>query len=253
VKRARAPIVAFTDSDCAPADGWLEQLLAPFDDPRVGAVGGCERDDPADPAIARAVHFAMTSPITTGRVRGGRGPRAGAYRPRSFNMAVRRDAFLRAGGFADAYYGEDIDLGLRLDRLGFVSVFAPGSRVHHRRRTTPGGLWAQAFAMGRARARLMRSDRGHAEFVYALPTLALAFALALAGASVASPVARGLAAAALGVGALYLLAVGWQARRAAGDLRVAVLAPAVFALQQTAYGAGFLAGLLQPARGEAAR
>jgi len=253
VERARAPIVAFTDSDCTPAVGWLEQLLAPFDDPRVGAVGGCESDDPADPAIARAVHFAMTSPITTGRIRGGRGRPAGSYRPRSFNMAVRRDAFLRAGGFADAYYGEDIDLSLRIDRLGFASVFAPDSRVHHRRRTTPGGIWLQAFAMGRARARLMRSDRGHAELVYALPSLALALASALAAASIASPAARGFAAAALGVAALYLLAVGREARRASGDLRVALLAPAVFVLQQTAYGAGFLTGLLRRTGGKLAR
>jgi GT2 family glycosyltransferase len=253
VERARAPIVAFTDSDCTPAVDWLEELLAPFDDPRVGAVGGRESDDPADPAMARAVHFAMTSPLTTGRVRGGRGRRAGRYRPRSFNMAARRDAFLRAGGFADAYYGEDIDLSLRIDRLGFISEFAPKSRVHHRRRRTPGGIWTQAFAMGRARARLMRSDRGHAEFVYALPTLVLAFAFALTVAAIASPTARGLTSAALGVAALYLLAVGWEALRTAGDLRVALLAPLVFILQQTAYGAGFLAGLLRRTREEYAR
>ena len=253
VERARAPIVAFTDSDCTPAAGWLEELLAPFDDPRVGAVGGRESDDPEDPAMARAVHFAMTSPLTTGRVRGGRGRSAGRYRPRSFNMAVRRDVFLRAGGFADAYYGEDIDLSLRIDRLGFISVFAPESRVHHRRRATPAGVWAQAFAMGRARARLMRSDRGHAELVYALPTLAMAFALALAAAAIASRAMRGLAAVALGMAALYLLAVGWEALRAAGDLRVALLAPLIFVLQQTAYGSGFLAGLLRCRREEYAR
>jgi hypothetical protein len=168
-------------------------------------------------------------------------------------MAVRRDALLRAGGFADAYYGEDIDLSLRVERLGFVSAFAPESRVHHRRRSTPAGLWKQAFAMGRARARLMRSDRGHAEFVYALPTLALVVALALAAAAIASRALRGGAAVALGLLALYLLAVGWGALRAAGDLRVALLAPPVFVLQQTAYGAGFLAGLVRRAREEKVR
>ena len=141
----------------------------------------------------------------------------------------------------------------RIARLGFISVFAQESRVHHRRRAPPAGVWAQAFAMGRARARLMRSDRGHAELVYALPTLAMAFALALTAAAIASRAMRELAAVALGMAALYLIAVGWEALRAAGDLRVALLAPLIFVLQQTAYGSGFLAGLLRRSREEYAR
>jgi cellulose synthase/poly-beta-1,6-N-acetylglucosamine synthase-like glycosyltransferase len=245
VERARGAFVAFTDSDCRPEEGWLEELLLPFEDPQVGAVGGREVDDPTEPALARAVHFAMTSPLTTGRVRGGRGLRVGRFRPRSFNMAARRELCQRAGGFADTFYGEDVDLSLRIERLGFVMVFAPGASVHHRRRCTLQGIAQQAYSMGAARARLMRSDRGHREVAYLLPPLALLSVVALLLAATWVPAVRPAVSAVGAIAALYLVAVSWQARRASGDLRVALRAPAVFALQQSAYGLGLLAGVVR--------
>ena len=36
--RVSTPVVAFIDSDCVPDEGWLEPLLAHFDDPMVAAV-----------------------------------------------------------------------------------------------------------------------------------------------------------------------------------------------------------------------
>jgi len=250
VERAGGGIVAFTDSDCRPAPGWLEELLAPFADAAVGAVGGGEIDDPGAPPLARAAHFALTSPLTTARLRGGAGRRIGSFRPRSFSMAVRRDAFDRAGGFADAFYGEDVDLSLRVARLGLATVFAPRSLVHHRRRDSWRGIGQQAFAMGRARARLMRCDRGHAEPVYALPALAVLTAATLSAAALWWRGARVAVLAALTVSIGYGIAVGWQAWRTAEDVRVAWRAPLVVALQQAAYGVGFLAGMLRPLRME---
>ena len=31
---AKAPIILFTDDDCAPMPGWLDAMLGPFKDPR---------------------------------------------------------------------------------------------------------------------------------------------------------------------------------------------------------------------------
>ena len=39
-RAARAPILAFTDDDAVCSPDWLRQLLAAFDNPRVGCVGG---------------------------------------------------------------------------------------------------------------------------------------------------------------------------------------------------------------------
>ncbi|MBE7561352.1 glycosyltransferase family 2 protein, partial [bacterium] len=37
---ARAPLLAFIDSDCIPRPDWLAQLIRPFDDPTVSGVQG---------------------------------------------------------------------------------------------------------------------------------------------------------------------------------------------------------------------
>lgn len=54
------------------------------------------------------------------------------------NMIVRRDAFLAAGGFDEAYFAylEDVDLGWRLWAGGERVVFAPDAVVHHRSMAT---------------------------------------------------------------------------------------------------------------------
>lgn len=250
---ARGRILLFLDSDCTACPGWIEALVAAFDDPAVGAAGSAEGVPEDASALERAVHFALTSPLTTGRVRGGEGRRAARYRPRSFGMAVRRDLFERAGGFPDMFYGEDLDLSLRVAAQGFRAVFAARARVCHRRRAALEGIAAQAFRMGRARARLARRDRRHAEAVYLLPPVVLVSLLLLvAGALAAPPLRPVLVAAVLACGA-YLSAVSLAAARATRDAGVAWRAPLVVAVQQAAYGAGFLAGLAPAERGVATR
>ncbi len=48
-------------------------------------------------------------------------------------VLLRREAFEQVGGFDPAYfmYFEDVDLGDRLGRAGWLSVYAPAARVHH--------------------------------------------------------------------------------------------------------------------------
>ena len=48
-------------------------------------------------------------------------------------LLLRREAFEQVGGFDPAYfmYFEDVDLGDRLGRAGWLSVYAPAARVHH--------------------------------------------------------------------------------------------------------------------------
>ena len=40
ITAATAPVIAFTDDDCVPAEDWLEALLVPYSNPEVVAVGG---------------------------------------------------------------------------------------------------------------------------------------------------------------------------------------------------------------------
>ncbi len=249
-RAASGDVLVFLDSDCVPHAGWLEAMLAPLRDPAVGAVGGAEVLDPSEPALARAFHFVLTSGLTTGGIRGRAGRRAGRYRPRTFSLALRRDAFERAGGFAGLRNGEDIDLSLRVARLGLGLVYAPEARVFHRRRRTVGAFVRQCFAMGRARTTLIRRDRGHAEPVYFLPALALLGTIGLAIAATLSAAARPVAVAAAAGAGLYLAGVLLAGARALASPGPALLAPLAFVVQQAAYGAGFLHGIARPFREE---
>ncbi len=242
--RARGRALVFLDSDCCALPGWLPAMLAPLERPEVGAVGGAEALDPEEPLLGRVFHFVLTSPLTTGRIRGGLGGRAARYRPRSYSLAVRRADFERVGGFAPMRHGEDIDFAMRIERLGLGLVHAPDARVRHRRRRTWRGFSAQLHAMGRARPALGRIDRSHLEPIYLLPPAGLLLAAALAAAAAVLPAARTVAAAAFGGLLLYLAVVGIAAAVALRSAAAFLLAPFAFLVQQASYGAGFLRGLV---------
>ncbi|HEX5136155.1 MAG TPA: glycosyltransferase [Planctomycetota bacterium] len=242
-RRARGRALVFLDSDCRVLPGWLEAMLAPLERADVGAVGGAEALDPLEPLLGRVFHFVLTSPLTTGRIRGGSGGRAARYRPRSYSLAVRRADFERAGGFRPMHHGEDIDFAARIAALGLDLVHAPDARVHHRRRRTWKGFAAQLHAMGRARAALIRRDRVHLEPFYLAPPGALLLAACAGVAAALVPAARVVVAALACAALAYLLAVGMAAARALGAPRALALAPLAFVVQQAAYGTGFLRGL----------
>ncbi len=246
--RARGETLVFMDSDCRALPGWLAAIDAPLRDPAIGVVGGAEALDPEEPALGRAIHFVLTSALTTGGLRGGAGAKIARYRPRASRRAVRRAAFQAAGGFSGRFHGEDIDLSLRLAARGLALVHAPEARVHHRRRRSLADFLAQTFHMGRARTTLFRLDRRHIEPAYFLPAIALLSALGVAIAALVSPAVRPIAALALAGAGAYLALVGLAAALALRSAAAALLAPIAFAVQQVGYGAGFLAGIVSPER-----
>jgi GT2 family glycosyltransferase len=243
-KRARGHVLVFLDSDCRALPGWLGAMIEPLGRDAVGAVGGAEALDPEEPLLGRVFHFVLTSPLTTGRIRGGSGGRAAKYRPRSYSLAVRRRDFERVGGFSPMHHGEDIDFVTRVGALGLDLVHAPDARVHHRRRRTWAGFAAQLRAMGRARAALIRVDRVHLEPLYLVPPAGILLAAGAALLAAFVPAARIAAATLAGILLVYLVAVGLAAARTLGTPRALALAPLAFLVQQVSYGAGLLLGSL---------
>lgn len=128
---AAGRVVAFTDDDCLPEEGWREAIVRALDDPRVGFVTGAVIPDRAA-ALAVSVHedeerrvFAeVEDPASIGH---------GA------NMAFRRDVYLGVGGMDEALgiggrfggSGEQ-DLFWRVLRAGWLGVYDPDVRVVHR-------------------------------------------------------------------------------------------------------------------------
>jgi GT2 family glycosyltransferase len=243
---AKADVLLFVDSDARPLEGWFEAMLAPFEDSNVGAVGGVEAPDPHAPPFRQAVHVVLTSPLTTGGLRGRAPARAGRYRPRGFSLGVRRDAFEQIGGFAGLRHGEDIDFGHRIAELGLRVVLAPEAQVTHRRRRNLAAFARQTLGMGRGRGALIRRDRRHAEPVYFLPAIACLAPLSLGLAAALVPGMRPLVGAAAGFGLLWLALVAGSAGASTRSLRVGLLAPAVFVVQLLCYSVGLVHGFVRP-------
>lgn len=127
VEIARAPIIAFTDSDCRPEPSWLQAGIAPFADPAVALVTG-----PVLPKTGQTL--TVTSKLTfMVETEHPSFPNANAF--------YRRDIFLAFGGFDtklsfDDPFGRstecaDTDLAWRIIKAGHERRFVPGSVMRH--------------------------------------------------------------------------------------------------------------------------
>jgi mycofactocin system glycosyltransferase len=115
LSRVRSPLVAFVDSDCVPADGWLEPLLGHFDDPLVAAVAPRIVPLPVAPATVWSRYEADRSSLD-------RGDAAGIVRPLS-RIPYVFDPALRGG--------EDVDAVWRMVGAGWDVRYEPRSTVRH--------------------------------------------------------------------------------------------------------------------------
>jgi mycofactocin glycosyltransferase len=127
---ATTPLVAFVDDDTSLTEGWLQDLLAHFDDPSVGLVAPRVRSTPD--AGSLATYERGRSPLdlgpAPGRIRAGTRI---SYVPAAV-LVVRRAALESVGGFDPTLrYGEDVDLVWRLDEHGWRCRYEPAVVVGH--------------------------------------------------------------------------------------------------------------------------
>ncbi|QPH55847.1 glycosyltransferase family 2 protein [Pontivivens ytuae] len=124
INAAHGAIIAFLDDDAVPAPGWLEALLAAFEDPAVEAAGG-----PVLGPDGETVQWDRTGFNEAGE--------DGADHPHlklnGTNMAVRRSTLARLGGFDEryAYFLDETDLLLRVYRQNGRAAWCTDAVVHH--------------------------------------------------------------------------------------------------------------------------
>jgi GT2 family glycosyltransferase len=139
VALARAPVVAFTDSDCIPDPGWLATILARFaDDPGSVVLGGTVRvfaEAPDRPNVAEAFDliYGFRQELTIAR----------HDFSATANLAVRREVFAAVGGFAGLAVSEDMEWGRRAKLAGFPTRFVPQAVVEHPARRSMSDLRRQ--------------------------------------------------------------------------------------------------------------
>lgn len=240
VERARGEYVLILDSDVVVPPGYLEAVEAELAAEPCDLFGGPDRAHPSFTRTQKAINYAMTSYFTTGGIRGGRRG-LDRFFPRSFNMGVRREAYLRLGGFAAMRFGEDIDFSIRAIEDGCRSRLFPGAWVWHKRRTGLRKFFRQVHNSGIARIHLSRRHPGTLKAVHTLPALftigcALLVALAVAAALSGCPHWWALTLPL----ALFAAVVLTDAALRERSLATGLLAVAASCVQLWGYGSGFL-------------
>ena len=198
-QEAHTELVAFLDADCLPGSGWLDGLVAHFDDPAVGAAAPRIRSfaPPGTPPLLEAYEQAR-SPLD-------RGPQEAPVRPRSrvpfvpsAALIVRRHTLAALGGFDPSMaVGEDVDLVWQITRSGGSVRFVPDVEVAHPARTTWGAWVRQRVAYGTS-ATGLHDRHGSAVAPLAISGWsAAAWALALGGWPVAGLAVAGATTALL--------------------------------------------------------
>lgn len=129
-KAVAAPIVARLDADAWASPQWLQQLVAPFEDPRVGWTAGAMHARNRDRSIV-ARYYDNQARAYARRVAPKDGTILSDALP-AWNVAYRRDALDKAG-YLDPRQGgsEDWDLHKRIHRLGVRGAFVFDAIAYH--------------------------------------------------------------------------------------------------------------------------
>lgn len=175
VRHANCDIIAYTDDDVLLHQGWLERLVASFENPEIAAVTGLVL--PAELATEAQLHFETHWSFGQGYSRRDFSPSTfSAYVKGVFpawkvgagaSMAFRRIIFNQVG-----YFDERLDVGqagcsgdsefwYRLLAKGYSCRYEPSSVAFHFHRRTMEGLSSQIFhyMRGHAAALLVQHER----------------------------------------------------------------------------------------------
>ena len=242
VERARGEYVLIVDSDAVAPHGFMQAIDDELQRQPSDAWGGPDAAHESFSDVQKAISYAMTSFFTTGGIRGGK-KQLDKFYPRSFNLGIRREAYLALGGFSKtrfskmSLYGEDIDFSIRIYKAGYSCRLFPEAWVWHKRRTDFRKFWRQVYNSGYARVNLWRMYPEALKPVHALPSV---FTIGVAALLLLAPFTCALSLVLL---LLYALLILIDSSIQSKSLKVGLLSVAAVFVQLIGYGIGFLESL----------
>ncbi|MFC4688442.1 glycosyltransferase [Epilithonimonas pallida] len=233
-KRAKNDWLVFVDSDVIVETDYIENIKKNLIKNPCDAFGGADKAHKGFNLMQKAISYSMTSVFTTGGIRGNKNA-VTKFQPRSFNMGVNKEAFLKVGGFSEMRIGEDPDLSMTLWENGYTTRFYDDIGVYHKRRTDFGKFSKQVYQFGCARPILNQRHPKYVKPTFWFPTI---FLLGyLVGAIHYFVWGNGLILALYG---LYTFLVFFHALFVTRNISIASMAIISTYIQMFSYGYGFL-------------
>jgi glycosyltransferase involved in cell wall biosynthesis len=156
------------DSDCIIPKNYFRIIEEHLKKTNLDAYGGPDAAREDFTSIQKAISYSMTSPLTTGGIRG-RKKHAGQFHARSFNLGMSREVFEATKGYRITRMGEDIELSIRIIKEGFKTGLINNAFVYHKRRTSLGQFFKQLRFFGRARINVSRFYSKEIKLIHLLP------------------------------------------------------------------------------------
>lgn len=223
------------DSDCIIPSDYLQIVDRSLKAHPLDAFGGPDAAHASFTPLQKAISYSMTSPFTTGGIRGGK-KHMGMFHPRSFNMGISRRVWEATQGYIITRMGEDLEFSMRIHRSGFKIGLISEAIVYHKRRTSLSQFYKQLHFFGRARINIFRFYKEELELLHMLP---LMFTLGLGVWALMPLISMPLfKLGAVGI-LLFVILIFGHSFSQYKSLHIAVLSVAAAFTQLIAYGVGF--------------
>jgi glycosyltransferase involved in cell wall biosynthesis len=145
-RAAHGELLAFTDDDCLPDEDWLRSIAQMYRQNSCDAVGGYIENYSDGNLLQDFYIFQGRNSIN----------RNFLY---SANASYRSSIFWQIGGYNTEFLlpgGEDVDLGLRLTKVGYKIQFNPQAVVLHSGPSSITGMLSQSYRRGKCIAFLLK-------------------------------------------------------------------------------------------------
>jgi len=235
-ERAKGDYFVVFDSDCLIPPDYLQIVNNNLTNNWLDAYGGPDDAHPSFTPTQKAISYSMTSPFTTGGIRGNK-KGIGQFHPRSFNMGIARTVWEKAGGFIITRLGEDIEYSIRIHSMGFKIGLIPNAKVYHKRRTNFLQFYKQLHFFGRARINVYKFFPAQLKAVHFFPGM---FTLFLIFTVIANIIQWPIAVICNFVLAVIILLIFFHSLIKNKSAKIAFLSVIAAFIQLTAYGLGFM-------------
>jgi glycosyltransferase involved in cell wall biosynthesis len=235
-ERAKGDYFIVFDSDCLIPKDYLSIVEKAISKEHLDAFGGPDAAHSSFTPIQKAISYSMTSPFTTGGIRGNK-KHLGTFHPRSFNMGISRKVWEKVGGFKLTRLGEDIEYSIRIQKAGFKTGLIPEAVVFHKRRTNFKQFYKQLHFFGRARINIYKQFPSELKLVHFFPSLFFFFICITV---ISNFLKWPITYVCNFILSLYILLLFFHAWSNTKSLKVALFSILASFIQLIAYGLGFI-------------